>query len=650
MKRTLLALIILLLGVSGFAQNSRMSKLKNSHHDFSTASAASVKSTSSDALCLFCHTPHNAKPAAPLWNHTLTTGITYQVYQSTTLQSSVGQPLPADSSKLCLSCHDGTVALGDTVNDGQIPFQNVNAQGMLPTSNPGNLGGTNYDLQDDHPVAFTPDLSNNQLVKPPVGDPVKLDSQGRLQCTACHDPHNEYIDPVENRFLVKNNSGSAICTTCHTLKGGTGSNLWSWDGSTGLPSGHKIATNTYDTSTNDGGISWLGAHTGYTTTATNGCESCHRPHTAHNAERLMKGETDQTCFQCHDGNPATAQPNLQAEFTGKTYVHPSLGPQAGHDPDESPNNITTRHAACDDCHNAHATRADAIAVSAPQIPGSVLGDTGIAADGTPHDARRGTGDAQYEYEVCLKCHSYNSNKPQIPGYTGYGTLPNRQFLSTDIRQAITSAASWHPISSARGLSLTQVPSLLPGMVYNDRTTQIPGRTLSPSTQIYCIDCHSNDSGSNLGAGFTGPRGPHGSNIIHLLERNYTIEPVTGTPGITPNLPYSSSNYSLCFKCHSETSLQNNQSFQNHSDHMAVTSCATCHDPHGVPSGNAVNNSFLINFDLNVVAPNSSGQLVYQYTNGAPNPDSCQLKCHNADHTTSGVTVLGMRIVSSTFRR
>jgi len=57
--------------------------------------------------------PHNANPAVPLWNQTLSTGATYQPYASTTMKATVG--LPTGSSKLCLACHDGTVAIGNTI-------------------------------------------------------------------------------------------------------------------------------------------------------------------------------------------------------------------------------------------------------------------------------------------------------------------------------------------------------------------------------------------------------------------------------------------------------------------------------------------------------------------------------------------------------
>jgi len=616
-------------------QQSRISMLKNSSHDFSVNSSATLKAATINAQCLFCHTAHKAQPAAPLWNHTLSTGVTYQVYQSTTLFATMPQPQTTDSSKLCFSCHDGTVALGDTVNNGQIPFQNVPANQYMPTTVPADFG---LNLSNHHPIAISVNSANPQVRQPQNGDQVRADGNGLMQCTSCHDPHNETIDPVENKFLVKSNSATAICLSCHDLKGGAGANLWSWSGDAGTASSHQSAANVYNTQTN-GGITWLGAHTGYTTTMTNGCEACHNPHAAHTASQLMKGETDQVCFQCHDGNVLTQLWNLKSQFTAKMYIHPSLGVQPGHDPDEAPGAILTRHASCDDCHNAHGTHTNPTPPVPPQLSASLLGVSGIAIDGSPHDPRRGTGDALYEYELCLKCHSYNPNKPQVPGYQAYGPLPNRLIPSTDMRQAISSGASWHPVSSPRGLTAGPggaVPSLLPAMV-NGSGTPMSNRPLSGAAQIYCVDCHSNDTGRNLGPGNTDPPGPHGSGVIHILERAYTIESATGTPGTTPNIPYASSDYQLCFKCHSEQSLLRNDSFPNHSDHMAIASCATCHDPHGVPNGTTLNNSSLINFDLNIVAPNSAAAGPVWTKGSTPFSGSCNLLCHGYDHNSSNAT-------------
>lgn len=631
MRRLALAAALLLAAAlaAGQAVNtSRIAQIANSKHDFRVASPAAIRATDFDQTCSFCHAPHNARPAVPLWNHAVTEGTTYSVYQSTTLQSTV--PQPSSGSRLCLSCHDGTTALGDTVNNGRINFQNVTPDQKLPESSPSNIAGTGLSLAGDHPFAFVPNLANTQVRNPPAGDTVKLDADGTVQCRTCHDPHVENADPITRRFLVKSNAGSALCLTCHEPKGGAGANLWSWNGTLGRPSAHQSSTAIYDTSTN-GGVSWLGAHTGYATVAANGCASCHRPHTAKIEPQLLKGQTDQVCFQCHDGNARTGLRDLRAQFTGKLYVHPSIGPQPGHDPAERPEQLVGRHASCADCHNSHAARADVAVPAPPQLPAALLGVSGVDANGSPRDPRRNTGDAQYEYELCFKCHSYSPDKPQVPGYSAYGQRPNRQLASSNLQQAFASGASFHPVTRPRGLTtgpMGDVPSLLAAPV-DAGGAPLPGRALTAAAQVYCSDCHNSDTGRNLGAGYTGAAGPHGSNVIHLLERNYVIQVPDRPPGNSRNLPYSRANYELCFKCHSESSILNDDSFGEHRRHARITSCSTCHDAHGVPNGTAMANSHLINFDLNLVAPAATGEL--RYTDTGFRSGTCSLRCHGKNH-------------------
>ena len=199
-KLNLLTITIMLVAVSvSFGQ------ITNSAHDFSD------KSWNTDGeICLPCHTPHNANISltdAPLWNHTLTTA-SYDLYVGYAMNASVAEP--DGSSKLCLSCHDGTIALdsfggstgGTTIGAGHA-----------------NIG---TDLNNDHPISFTYDatLASNDggLFDPAtkitsLGGTIHADllSAGQMQCSSCHDPHNN----VNGAFLLINNSSSALCLTCH---------------------------------------------------------------------------------------------------------------------------------------------------------------------------------------------------------------------------------------------------------------------------------------------------------------------------------------------------------------------------------------------------------------------------------------------------
>ncbi|MGE5553978.1 MAG: hypothetical protein ACM3XZ_08685, partial [Betaproteobacteria bacterium] len=71
-------------------------------HNLSINGPGTIKAASETRVCVFCHIPHNASPAVPLWGHTTYSG-TYAIYTSSTIQGTTGQP--NGSSKLCLACH-----------------------------------------------------------------------------------------------------------------------------------------------------------------------------------------------------------------------------------------------------------------------------------------------------------------------------------------------------------------------------------------------------------------------------------------------------------------------------------------------------------------------------------------------------------------
>ncbi len=184
--------------------------ITNSAHDFSDEDWVPGQ-----RICLPCHTPHNARTDvnnAPLWNHELSEAV-YQLYGGTgTLNSTPGQP--EGSSKLCLSCHDGTVALenfGDVTN------------GTTYVD-----GGRNFgtDLSNDHPISITYDsalaTADGGLFDPTstpsgLGGTIADDllfgpNNDQLQCSSCHDVHNA----EDNNYLLRvNPASSALCLTCH---------------------------------------------------------------------------------------------------------------------------------------------------------------------------------------------------------------------------------------------------------------------------------------------------------------------------------------------------------------------------------------------------------------------------------------------------
>lgn len=199
---TLLTLVILIaIAQLGFAQ------ITGSSHDFSGQSW-----NTTTEICVVCHTPHNANTTvlnAPLWNHSLSAVATYTMYSSATMNSTAGQP--DGSSKLCLSCHDGTVALE---NFGGVTNGTHNLTGST-------LMGT--DLSNDHPISITYDaalaaadggLFNPTTTQSGLGGTISntMLIGGKMQCSSCHDVHNS---AGINGLLLKSNSVSALCLTCH---------------------------------------------------------------------------------------------------------------------------------------------------------------------------------------------------------------------------------------------------------------------------------------------------------------------------------------------------------------------------------------------------------------------------------------------------
>jgi predicted CXXCH cytochrome family protein len=185
---------------SAFAQN-----ISGSKHDFS------LTTFSDSQLCIVCHAPHGntiGVSGAPLWNHELTVQ-TFTLYNSPTFGGIADISQPAGASKLCLSCHDGTVAVD---NFG-------GATGGTTFVTGGKLVGDGGTLEGDHPISFTW-VADSGLVDPTVaasgitgGTTVDADMlfASKVECASCHNVH----DDTNGKFLLKVNDGSALCLTCH---------------------------------------------------------------------------------------------------------------------------------------------------------------------------------------------------------------------------------------------------------------------------------------------------------------------------------------------------------------------------------------------------------------------------------------------------
>ena len=201
-----------------------------------TAGAGTIKGTAHDLsgkgysggeICVVCHTPHNSDTSvsdAPLWNHAIT-AVSFTMYSSGTLDATIDNQ-PTGTSKLCLSCHDGVTAI-DSFGG------NVGTNLITDTNKAIGLGG---DMTNDHPISIAYNTTLSQT-DPGLHDPVTqtvtigsggdktrsgtvaslMLSGGKVQCTSCHDVHNNFVGPGTNNqpFLKVTKTGSQLCLTCH---------------------------------------------------------------------------------------------------------------------------------------------------------------------------------------------------------------------------------------------------------------------------------------------------------------------------------------------------------------------------------------------------------------------------------------------------
>ncbi|MCF6281000.1 MAG: hypothetical protein L3J28_02135 [Candidatus Polarisedimenticolaceae bacterium] len=539
---------LLLTTLSGVAVAGDVSATK---HNLSASGPGTIKATAEQKVCIFCHTPHLASPDTPLWNHALPAGQTYNPYVSSTLIAAPGQPTGA--SKLCLSCHDGTIALGSVLN---MPGRNrweghavgeesgviVGLEAAMPGTSTALLG---TDLRDDHPVSFiyndTLAIENGELVLPSeLSDSIKPDKLGYLQCTSCHDPHTD-VNPMFLRLASTDGAGygAQLCRTCHTKEywgtvtdqphreslaewNGAGTNPWFQDG-------HNLA--------NDGN----------STPKANACFSCHQPHNGGGGTKLLARDGEQeVCLACHNGNVATK--DIEASVN-KFYAHPMLVTDGVHDAQrdgvsgkvrETQANLDNRHAECQDCHNPHA-------VSAGVSPGPT--DTGGTSNLASNVLRGAWGvepswpgnwgmlndtdyvevdDVVYQYQLCMKCHSSYafgfSPPPEPEGTPGYDSLTDQA------KEFNPNNASHHAVV---GPGKNDFIMTVSGVPYDYSSSLVSNMTANST--LACTDCHSD---SDDIPGVT-PKGPHGSDFWPILVREWG--PTTGLAGTSSH---------LCFKCHS----------------------------------------------------------------------------------------------------
>jgi predicted CXXCH cytochrome family protein len=565
------AIILLVAAVSsGRGQES----VVGSPHDLSVAGPGQIHALFEEQVCIFCHAPHNATGQAPLWNRHLPP-THYRIYESSSMKASVDQP--SGPSKMCLSCHDGSLALGLLASRPPNDPVVMSTRSIPP--GPSNL---TQDLADDHPIGFRYDRTlaarDRQLKNPDVVTPdLPLGAHREMHCTTCHDAHDNSLGD----FLRVPDVRSTICVACHEMIG--------WP-----ISAHAVAPVPVHGRAVD-----PREQLPYATVADNGCLICHKVHSAGQPQRLLRFRPQEAnCLNCHDG--VVSPRNIRSELL-KRSVHP-VWLSDRHDPAER-TRLAPRHVECADCHNPHAvlpvsvSRGDSQGRSRGEVGPTMAFVSGVNRSGLPVEY------AFFEYEVCFKCHA-ESRLSLIRPEIGRQIMQNNTRLEFQVGNP-----SFHPVIGPR--NNPDVVSLLP-----------PWQV---GSIVKCTDCHNSDQAAS-GSVF-GVAGPHGSIYSPILIDNYETDDFTSE---------SARAYGLCYRCHARESILGDQSFPLHSVHVvtARTPCSACHDAHGISrvQGGPRQHSNLINFDTSIVqgVAGATGRGIVFEDRGLYS-GSCTLACHGVTH-------------------
>lgn len=399
------------------AQAQSTSDVRNTPHNLSVDGPGNVTATDDREVCVFCHTPHGAtnSPGVPLWNRALSEA-TYTTYSSASLDAETiaGQlAQPAGSSKLCLSCHDGTLAISQVnVRAGEIDATiSISGAGPGDTMPPGEGTQTGFtrnlgtDLTNDHPISLTYDAAlaaaDGELLDPEIEAHIAIrepglrpavpledtgpGGEGQVQCATCHDPHvvDTSIVPTNKflrlkRFQQSQPTGGGFeatvdinCLACHDKDGWAesahASSVEASEAYLAVPAGLREFP--------PGLPVWQAA-----------CLNCHDTHSVHGSRRLLREGTDaigtpksggssaieETCYQCHSGAPIVSNASgdvkdLEAEFSLARRMPingaDQLAAEEVHDIVDGDmteprgalgrGNPTNRHTECTDCHNPH---------------------------------------------------------------------------------------------------------------------------------------------------------------------------------------------------------------------------------------------------------------------------------------------------------
>ena len=542
---------------AGAVRAALVPDVRNTKHNLSASGPGTAKAVSETQVCVFCHTPHAATSGVtPLWNRAMSKS-TYTVYTSSSLDANAIQgslDQPGGSSKLCLSCHDGTLAIGNVnVLDGQgsvttqgtvsIPMTGAGAGGVMPEGSGTATGFTRNlgaDLTNDHPISlsYTSALATrdgelravdaNQKWLPGSGTVIGVRAPGyrpavplertgaggagQVQCGTCHDPHLRETDTTRgnHKFLRLNRFQQAaptnthdvvndiICLACHDKNLGSGT--WAYS----AHANPLVATPTYQPT--PAGQRDFPANLPVWKAA---CLNCHDTHTVQGSRRLLREGTDsvtipksgggsaleQTCYQCHtDGASSVITPSTTVPNIRSDFQLPRRMPIASSD-----------QPAGSEVHDIGGSFSDGFVDCATAA-------NRCGADSLESRAKLGVGNLNNRHAECSDCH----NPHRVVKFRSFVGNPPGNLAGTP------DAAGTHAHTDTTGYTHTNIAS---GVL----------------------------------RGTWGVEPIYGSASFQSLPSSYLVK--RGDPGTNPSTivtaTYVTREYQICLKCHSDYGYSDN---------------------------------------------------------------------------------------------
>ena len=562
--QTLLIGAALLLAMPA-ADAQRVSDVRNTKHNLSALGPGTTRAQAgaTTEVCVFCHTPHGATQAdaagtalrGPLWNRRVPDGATYTPYTSSSLDAqSILDGLnatPGGSSKLCLSCHDGTLAIGNVnVLNGtanvSIPMQGTGPGGTMPAGEGTTSGFTRFlgtDLRNDHPISLTYNsalATRDGELRPvdaqqrwPAGsgsvvgvrapgikpllplEPTGANGQGQVQCATCHDPHTRELDPTKGnaKFLraqrfqestpgaTHNAASDIICLGCHDKS----LNIAVWANS--AHARPDVADETY----RDGAATLREFPAGLPVWKA-ACLNCHDTHTVQGARRLTREGTDAALPQ---GNPLAAR-------------------QGGNPALENT------------CYQCHTTAAKSALTSVTQVPD--LESSFAQLVRMPITTLEQNGTTEEVHDISASFSDVGSID-----CTGAASRCGADFLESRAKLAqrhaeCTDCHNPHRVIRNRLFNANAAVPDAAGTHRHDETTGYTRTNLA----------------SGVLRGAWGVEPVYGSTSFQALPSAYTVK--RGDPGASVDTsaaaPYVTREYQICLKCHSDYGYADNNVYPN----------------------------------------------------------------------------------------